>query len=375
MAIFGLYLCSPGLTFSRRFLSMQGIVSPQELESLEFGVLDRVAYESTFRTPNSPQRTPDTASTQPAQQSLTPQAPMHSKAEPDLESLPNVNGMPSDGLDDDQFVSSPEGGDQLVEIASAGATSPGQRHKNRKGAIGIERDKFYQSSNADRQTERQAPVRETRIVSNDIAWHAIGRELRAERAEQVGPGGTASSPLMGNQHTQVAGVGSMRLEQFLSCLDSLNKPGDEVTVIAGMKQHMASIEAARRGCEALLVLTPNLEGQELEQLWQSDAEWQRVSRGMQARYSNLGSRGTAEVVISAMTEHLRCADISATSSRILLLLARNEDIRQDVVKKKGVLAIMRYENEKVDQCAVYYVCACILFTSLSLEPLMFHVRI
>ena len=371
---FCLYRCSPLLTFSNHFLETQGIVSPQELETLEYGLMNHVAHENRFKTPHSPvytpkgldprrrihQRTLDTDSTQPAQRSSTFQGHVHPEPGLDLDNLPNVDGTPSDGLYRERFLEVPEDCDQLVNLAPVVAISQRQRKESKQEPIEADgRNKAFRISNSDKQEERQVVAllvcrtRENRLTSND-ACHSIGQEIRAEITEQVSMGRPASSLSVGNHQTHIICAELMPLEQFLNCLDSLKEPGNEVTIIACMKQHMTSIEAVQRGCEALLVLTPNLEGEKLEQVQQSHSDWKRVLEEMQARYFDLGMCGTAEVVIRAMTEHESCANISATGCRILLLLARNECIRRNVVENDGISAIMRCGNKNL-----YYGCLCL----------------
>jgi hypothetical protein len=358
------------LKFSSYFLATQGIVSPQELETLEYGLMNHVAHECSFKTPHSPaytpkgpdprrrihQRTLDTDLTEPAQRSSTSQGHVHSEPGLDLDNLPDIDGTPFDGLHRERFLEVPEGCHQLVKLAPVVAVSQRQGKESKQEPIEAdERNKAFRRSDADKQEEQQVvQTRENRLTSNDVAWHYIGQEVRAEITAQVSTGRPASSLSVGNQQTHVICAEVMPFEQFLTCLDSLKEPGNEVTIIACMKQHMKSIEAVQRGFEALLVLTPNLEGEKLEQIQQSQSNWKRVLEEMQARYFDLGMHGTADVVIRAMAEHESCANISATGCRILLLLARNERIRRNVVENDGISAIMRCGNKNL-----YYGCLCL----------------
>jgi hypothetical protein len=142
-----------------------------------------------------------------------------------------------------------------------------------------------------------------------------------------------------------------QLEEFVLNLDSFREAGDDlqlhqVYIIQGLKRHKKNLQVVQCGCEALLELTPSLEGDQLEHALTCRSDCQALLLEMQATYLRLGNLGAVEAVIDVMVhhhhqKHASCPHLVCICIRILLLLARNDENRPRIVEHDGIHVITK----------------------------------
>jgi hypothetical protein len=167
-------------------------------------------------------------------------------------------------------------------------------------------------------------VERPRFSSSEVNWSVGEKQVSAKDLRTA----TSSS--------------DMSLQEFINFSESLQKATshDQATLIGGLHRHKAHLAAALGGCKALLKLTPSAEGEELERL-QGQPDWQAIKCEMQNRYCILGALGVTEAMIEILKMHMTSTEVASTASRILLLLARNDDNKSCIVQKNGIEVIAK----------------------------------
>lgn len=115
------------------------------------------------------------------------------------------------------------------------------------------------------------------------------------------------------------GAGARVAREFERSLAALERQRDVDSIVRGMQQFAADESVQKAACQALLKLTPSVEGDEWQRIRRQEGEaWAQMLR----EYRAMESAGVLDVVFPAISK--QSPEVASAGCRILRLLARDD---------------------------------------------------
>ena len=135
----------------------------------------------------------------------------------------------------------------------------------------------------------------------------------------------------GNENTLRTEEKTGKMPDMLEINTSLPK------LLQEMKLHKNECQAQEQGCQDLLKLVPNAEGEEYRRIL---SEMGAELEAMETAYNNIAKSGGISVTLAAMKAHKESSIVQETGCHILRLLSRTSENEEKISAAKGIEAMV-----------------------------------